>query len=451
VRSHLLQADSARFVPKHGAHIRLEAQPADSQKVGNFLDPKVHLRLGHFSRTQGHHCDLCCLIKVRYKEDGMRFHTKAALFSPLLYVAAICVVLAQEKGASANGPYRVTHGIPDLHHNPMASRMLTPNEGLAILSAALDSRHNQSDFSTDCSHFVHELYERAGFLYEYASSSDLYEGTSEFRQVANAQPGDLAVWPGHTGIVVNPDQHSFFSILRSGLGVDSYDSPYWKQRGRPRFFRYLKPAEGSLPRASIRTTNLNDKEPYESAPDGRVHGISEVHSSQTAPPAKLEQNQPADWETSPVVVFSSPRPKSDQVSAAFLQACNNSEALLRGRDLLKSAQSIVVFDQFEVKKVHISGNRGWIEVQIEDLVSLTGGRAKVLHRGLEPQRWSLRRSDNRSWKLTPSRNAIYLPEHTAERLLAHQLAQLTENTSVNASGTEEKAELARLLDVLFGK
>jgi hypothetical protein len=35
--------------------------------------------------------------------------------------------------------------------------------------------------------------------------------------------------------------------------------------------------------------------------------------------------------------------------------------------------------------------------------------------------------------------------------LAHELAQLTEKTSDNASGTKEKAELARLLDVLFGK
>jgi hypothetical protein len=140
------------------------------------------------------------------------------------------------------------------------------------------------------------------------------------------------------------------------------------------------------------------------------------------------------------------------VRTAFLQACNDSEELLRGSDLIKSAQSLVVFDRFEVKKVHISGNQGWIEVQIEDLVSLTGGNAEVLHNGLERQRWSLRRSDiERRWKLTPSRNAIYLPQHTAERLLAHELAQLTEDTPDNASGLQDKVELARLLDVLFGK
>jgi hypothetical protein len=125
--------------------------------------------------------------------------------------------------------------------------------------------------------------------------------------------------------------------------------------------------------------------------------------------------------------------------------------MLRGSDLFKSAQSLVVFDQFEVKKVHTSGNQGWIEIRIDELISLKGGGAEVLHKGSERQRWPLRRSDNKSWKLTPSRDAIYLPEHTAERLLAHELVQLTEDTSDNASGTEEKAELARLLDVLFEK
>jgi hypothetical protein len=371
----------------------------------------------------------------------MRFYSKGALFFLLLCVTPIPVASAQEKEAT----YRASDETPDLHHKPIASRMLTPNEGLAILGAALDSRHSQADFSADCSHFVHELYKSAGFLYQYASSSDLYGGTDEFRLIANPQPGDLVVWPGHTGIVVNPDQHAFFSVLRSGPGVDSYDSPYWKQRGRPHFFRYLKPAQGSLPRTSIRTANLNDTEPNESAPDGRVHGTSEGSS------AKLGKNTPVKAEAFRVVVSSRARPKSDQVRASVLEACNDSGASLRGSDLIKSAQSLVVFDQFEVKTVHISGNQGWIEIQIHELISLTGGKAEVLHSGLERQRWSLRRSNNQSWTLTPSRNVIYLPDYTAERLLAHELAQLTEDTPEYTRETENKAELARLLDTLFGK
>jgi len=334
-------------------------------------------------------------------------------------------------------------------------RLLSPNEGLAILGAALDSRHHHSDFSSDCSHFVHGLYELAGFPFEYASSSDLYEGTDEFRQVASPQPGDLAVWRGHAGIVVNPAQHSFFSVLHSGPGVDSYDSPYWRQRGQPRFFRYLKPAPSGVLKSSILTaswqpTVLNDAEAYESAPDGRPSGISERPSSEAATSARFAQNMPVNSEAFRIVILTSVRPKSDQVSSAFFEACNDLAEQVRSRDLFRSAEPLVVFDHFEVKKVHITGNQGWIEVQLDELFSLTEGRAEI-HKQSERQRWALRREDKKSWKLTPSGNAIYLPQHTAERVLAHELSQLTEDNPDNASGTQEKAKLVRLLDVLFGK
>ena len=137
-------------------------------------------------------------------------------------------------------------------HKTTLPRPLTRHEGLAIVRAALHSGHHEAD----CSHLVHALYERAGFPYDYAPSSDLYAGTEEFRRVANPQPGDLTVWRGHAGIVVNTAQHSFFSMLSSGPGIDSWDSSYWKQWGRPHFFRYLKqPPSGALS-GSMRTTTL---------------------------------------------------------------------------------------------------------------------------------------------------------------------------------------------------
>ena len=80
----------------------------------------------------------------------MRFRAKGALLFLLLYVTATRVALAQEKGASSNGAYRVSGTTPDLQHKAIASRLLTPNEGLSILGAALDSRHSQADFSADC-------------------------------------------------------------------------------------------------------------------------------------------------------------------------------------------------------------------------------------------------------------------------------------------------------------
>jgi hypothetical protein len=382
----------------------------------------------------------------------MRFHAKGVLLLVLVYVTAARVASAQEKGVNSNGAYRVTRETAALQQQkPIGFRPLTLSEGLTILGAALDSRHHYADFSADCSHLVHGLYERAGFPYEYASSSDLYAGIDEFLRVASTQPGDLAVWRGHVGIVVDPVQHSFFSVLRSGPGVDSYDAPYWKQRGRPRFFRYVKPAPRRALSTPIRTaswkpTPLGKTEPHDTSAEAPAPDISEESSTDIGFSVKpLAEDHPRNAEVSHVAVVNYVRPKPHQVSTAFLQACDDSEEMLRGRHLFKSAQPLLVFGHFEVGKVHITGNQGWAEVEIDELVSLAPGETELRKRS-ERQRWSLKRGDdNKSWKLTPSRNATYLPQHTAERILAHELAQLTDNTS----RAQEKAELARLLDVLF--
>jgi len=388
----------------------------------------------------------------------MQFYAKNALLF-LLCLGATLAASAQErqpaKEKNSHGAYRVTHETPARQQKPVAPRPLTLGEGLAILGAALDSRHRHADFRSDCSHLVHDLYERAGFPYEYASSSDLYAGIGEFRRVASPQPGDLAVWRGHAGIVINPVQHSFFSALRSGPGVDSYDAPYWKRRGRPRFYRYVNAASSGVLSASTRTASsqpalLGNPQPHEPAAEDAASDGSEETLSETGYSATVAENQPMDAGTSRVVVVNSVRPKPDQVSAAFLQACKDRGESLRGHDLFKSASPLVVFDHFAVKKVHIARNQGWAEVQIDQLVSLRESKAG-LHKSSDRQRWTLSRRDNKSWELTPSQNTIYLPQHIAERILAHELAQLTEDSPDTASQTQEKAELARLLRVLLDK
>jgi cell wall-associated NlpC family hydrolase len=125
------------------------------------------------------------------------------------------------------------------------STVLSKDDGMSLIAAALDAR-THANRQTDCSHLVHAIYLQAGFPYPYASSSDLYDGTDDFRRVKHSQPGDLVVWPGHVGIVVNPAQRIFFSRLSSGPGVDAYDAQYWKQRGQVRFFRYVKSSSAHL-------------------------------------------------------------------------------------------------------------------------------------------------------------------------------------------------------------
>jgi cell wall-associated NlpC family hydrolase len=177
----------------------------------------------------------------------------------VLWVLVLCVLtsaaLAQRTpNSTAKHPVEAS---TKLVRAPTSPRLLTPDEGLAIIGAALETRY-RTHSNGDCSHLVHVIYEQAGFPYRYADSSQLYNGIEDFRRVTHAQPGDLAVWRGHAAIVINPAQHSFFSSTRSGLRVESYDSGFWKRRGPPRFFRYVKPASSSSP--SI-TRTANTKRP----------------------------------------------------------------------------------------------------------------------------------------------------------------------------------------------
>lgn len=106
----------------------------------------------------------------------------------------------------------------------------------------------------DCSHFVQYLYEQAGLYYGYAPSRMLYEGMEGFKRVIHPKAGDLVVWRGHVGIVVDPEETTFLSALRSGVKVSSYKSHYWQRRGKPRFLRYVGPDENVTTEWATRRT-----------------------------------------------------------------------------------------------------------------------------------------------------------------------------------------------------
>lgn len=132
-----------------------------------------------------------------------------------------------------------TNAAPQSGNAANDQKVLDQGDRLSLLAAALDSRVRRAA-EADCSHLVHAIYARAGLPYAYAPSSELYSGVQGFRRVKQPQPGDLVVWRGHVGIVVRPSDHVFFSFLRSGPGTDDYQASYWKKRGRPRFYSYVK-------------------------------------------------------------------------------------------------------------------------------------------------------------------------------------------------------------------
>ena len=146
-------------------------------------------------------------------------------------------------GSPLSSPAQTTESSATVHRLQMsrqtAVHTLTRNDGKEVVAVALDERVRMGR-NRDCSHLVHAIYEQAGFSYPYASSTDLYRGTEDFRRIKKPQPGDLVVWRGHVGIVVDPRRREFYSFLRHGPGIDEYDAQYWKQRGPVRFYRYIK-------------------------------------------------------------------------------------------------------------------------------------------------------------------------------------------------------------------
>jgi len=116
-----------------------------------------------------------------------------------------------------------------------------PYANLSVLNLGLHIRQTQ----LDCSHFVHYVFALAGRPFDYTPSRDLFDGAPGFLRVSRALPGDLIVWRGHVGIIVDPVAHTFLSSLNSGVKVAKYDSSYWRRRGRFHVLRYMGSTAGS--------------------------------------------------------------------------------------------------------------------------------------------------------------------------------------------------------------
>src|SRR5499427_8549606 len=152
-------------------------------------------------------------------EVGVMFGARSIIL--LLCLTSICVPPPAQAASRAAGV-----------------RLASAQEGEAIVQAAWELRHGLFP-KPDCSHFVHAVYTQAGFLYEYAASRAIFAGIDGFRRVSKPQSGDVIVWQGHIGIVIDPKEHSFYSSVTAGFAIQSYQSRYWIGRGIPRFYRFV--------------------------------------------------------------------------------------------------------------------------------------------------------------------------------------------------------------------
>ena len=101
----------------------------------------------------------------------MEFPAKSASLLLSLCLIALPAASQQEERGEAADAKRPRDEM-DVRLQSNRVRTLTRDEGLSIARVAMNSRqHVKSRY--DCSHFVHGLYEKAGFPYPYASSSEL--------------------------------------------------------------------------------------------------------------------------------------------------------------------------------------------------------------------------------------------------------------------------------------
>src|SRR6266403_434157 len=312
------------------------------------------------------------------------------------------------------------------------SRLLTAEEGRTIADAARD-QEQPAHGAQDCSHLVHQTYLSAGFEYPYASSFELYAGNEKFERVKKPQPGDLIVWPGHAGIVVDPLHHSFYSLVSTGLEAQDYEGSYWESRGRPRFYRYKVENPEMLTAvkaaASVRT---------------RVAYGPPALTAPAVAPTTFEVPQ------SIIIAAGNKPPTSSQVAEGISELSNASGNVLRADDPTKLALPVVIFEGLHVERLEIKRDHGWARLQIDARATIAGGETDYKRRR-EKVRWELRRTKS-GWEAITPVDRAYVPNDVAVRNLAAQLARLTEKESAAADQEtvlRQESQLANLLSALL--
>jgi len=399
-------------------------------------------------------------MRTRFKWRGAS-GSVAVLKMACLGMTCACLIVGASAGAQAVRP---------VHESDSNARLLSVEEGRAIVNAALQQEPLQSG-RPDCSHVVHQIYANAGFEYAYASSFEIYAGNEKFERVRSPRAGDLIAWPGHVGIVVDPQQHSFYSLVRTGLEAQDYDSAYWRSRGSPRFYRYIVEGDGVLGASSLAGssmvsnshaqhivgTTVEDRATAVNASSNRPptagSGKSAVIYGPPAPPvSSAPKNAEAAFgiPANVIIAAGNKPPTREEVAEGISELSDALGRELRSDDPLNSRVLVVIVEQFQVERVDVKRDHGWASLSVESKVLISGGAAQVKHRH-ERTRWELRRTES-GWEAVPPPDRIYVPRDVAVRNLASNLAQLTSSNGPaehQQAVLRQESQLASLLNTLL--
>jgi len=324
-----------------------------------------------------------------------------------------------------------------------------------------------SNGAQDCSHVVHQIYADAGFEYPYVSSFELYAGNENFARVRHPQPGDLVAWPGHVGIVMEPAEHSFYSLVSTGLEAQNYDGPYWRSRGTPRFYRYKventaiqtasnAPASSRISN-SVRQHDSGTLIEERSAADAAASHRPPKAASAAAydpPDPRAPKVASAKFEVtrSILITAKNKQPTKAEVAQGISELSSASGNLLREDDPAKLAAPVVVFERLQVERLELKRDHGWAHLLLDSRATLSGGEADYT-RKREKVLWELHRTGS-GWEAIAPMNRTYVLQDVAVKNLAAQLAHVAEAESSAAQRgavLQRESQLAKLISGLVDR
>jgi hypothetical protein len=340
-------------------------------------------------------------------------------------------------------------------------RLASPQEGEAIVRAAWELRRGLLP-KPDCSHFVHAIYTQAGFLYEYAASRAMFAGIAGFRRVTRPQSGDLIVWQGHIGIVIDPKEHSFYSAVTSGFAIQSYQSRYWIGRGIPRFYRFVvddlttpPPLLANLALHGPASLQLlaGLARPFPAQPPVLMQSdipqiLAQSDSSESSIPASahIEDRPGKTQEQRPVIpikdrqvqiqasetptndprvsdhvlVTSRVTPKKKEVLAALRRSVDSNGERLLHAGFLDSQPSVSVVDHFKIVSINLDDNSGVADVEVKQVGEFQYGKAVPTR--TKTRRQAVLSRQEQGWVLVMPQDLICLDRHLAVMALTDHLA-----------------------------
>lgn len=386
--------------------------------------------------------------------------SKRTLFALLLCAAVllgqVSPGLANQTQTSAQKPQAALPVIP------AGFRLLSLKEGQAIADG-LAWADDEEGLAPDCSHLVHTLYAQAGYSYPYTSSVDLYRGTGQFLRVRSAQPGDLVVWRGHVGIVLNPREHLFFSSVTGGARIQDYRSAYWRTRGFPRFYRYLtksplKGSEGVSEAANSPSNRPPQEQRVLGSTENRPREQANVRAVKSSPnkahtdgvltsTARSENSSQASSSLQIPLPTKAKQPNAADVTSALEAANLEAGETLRASNLEKPERPVIIYRQLQVSGVELKGKRGTAEIQVQTVAALTPERMEP-QLGWEDHQLELRHT-KKGWVMTPANQNVYVPRDGAMRLLAARLAALTQSPEKGTGKDREQSDIVRFMNLLI--